>query len=57
MYVKSRQLQLRDLYSKLSTTEHDDPRNAYVLTEKAMFQTRYGEILNIESALIARKPP
>ena len=47
---------LRDLYEKLSITEHDDPRNAYVNTDKAMFQTRYNQVLAIEAAVIARRP-
>lgn len=47
---------LRDLYEKLSITEHDDPRNLYVNTDKAMFQARYQKILEIEAAVIARKP-
>ena len=47
---------LRDLYAKLSITEHDDPRNAYVNTDKAMFQTRYNQILTIETAIMARIP-
>jgi aspartyl/asparaginyl beta-hydroxylase (cupin superfamily) len=46
---------LKDLYTKLSTTEHDDPTNAYVNTDKAMFQTRYNAIKNIETAIIGRK--
>ncbi|NCB85607.1 MAG: chromosome segregation protein SMC, partial [Bacteroidia bacterium] len=46
---------LRDLFEKLSITEHDDPRNAYVNTDKAMFQTRYGAIKNIETAIIGRR--
>ncbi|NTW84280.1 MAG: AAA family ATPase [Chlorobiaceae bacterium] len=46
---------LRDLYSKLSITEHDDPRNAYVNTDKAMFQTRYNAIKSIETAIIGRR--
>lgn len=46
---------LRDLYSKLSITEHDDPQNAYVNTDKAMFQTRYDKILAIETAVISRR--
>jgi len=46
---------LKDLYAKLSTTEHDDPTNAYVNTDKAMFQTRYHAIKNIETAIIGRK--
>jgi len=47
---------LRDLYAKLSITEHDDPRNAYVNSDKAMFKTRYDQIQNIETAVAARKP-
>jgi ElaB/YqjD/DUF883 family membrane-anchored ribosome-binding protein len=46
---------LRDLYSRLSITEHDDPRNAYVNTDKAMFQTRYDKICAIEAAIEGRK--
>ena len=47
---------LRDLYAKLSITEHDDPRNAYVNTDKAMFQTRYDGIVAIETAVKGRIP-
>lgn len=47
---------LRDLYSKLSITEHDDPRNAYVNTDKSMFQTRYDQLIKIEQAILARRP-
>jgi len=46
---------LQDLYAKLSIPEHDDPRNAYVNTDKAMFQTRYDSILAVESAVVSRK--
>ena len=46
---------LRNLFEKLSITEHDDPRNAYVNTDKAMFVTRYNAIKNIEIAIIGRK--
>lgn len=46
---------LRDLYAKLSTTEHDDPTTAYVNTDKAAFQTRYDRILAVEAAVISRK--
>lgn len=46
---------LRDLFEKLSITEHDDPRNAYVNTDKAMFQTRYDAIKSIETAIVGRK--
>jgi len=45
-----------DLYAKLSPSEHDDPRNVYVNTDKAMFQTRYRGILAIEAAVKARRP-
>lgn len=48
---------LRDLYEKLSITEHDDPRNAYVNTDKAMFNSRLAQILAIEAAIVSRKPP
>jgi DNA repair exonuclease SbcCD ATPase subunit len=47
---------LRDLYAKLSPSEHDDPRNFYVNTDKAMFQTRYDQIVAIETAIKARIP-
>jgi recombinational DNA repair ATPase RecF len=46
---------LRDLYSKLSITEHDDPRTAYVNTDKAIFQSRYDAIKAVEAAVISRK--
>jgi len=46
---------LRDLFAKLSITEHDDPRNAYVNTDKAMFQTRYNTIEAIETSIVGRK--
>ena len=46
---------LKDLYSKLSTTEHDDPSNAYVNTDKAMFQSRYNAIKAIEAAIVSRR--
>ena len=47
---------LHDLYAKLSITEHDDPRTAYVNTDKAMFQTRYNTIIAIETAIRSRIP-
>jgi recombinational DNA repair ATPase RecF len=46
---------LKDLYAKLSTTEHDDPSNAYVNTDKAMFISRYSAIKVIEAAIVSRK--
>ncbi|MGF6637275.1 AAA family ATPase [Paraburkholderia sp. MM6662-R1] len=46
---------LRDLYAKLSVSEHHDPRNAYVNTDKATFHSRYDEINSIEAAIVARK--
>jgi wobble nucleotide-excising tRNase len=46
---------LRDLYAKLSITEHDDTRNAYVNTDKATFQARLANILSVEAAVISRK--
>jgi energy-coupling factor transporter ATP-binding protein EcfA2 len=53
--LPSEALTLRDLFSKLSISEHDDPRNAYVNTDKAMFLTRYNSIKTIEAAIVARK--
>lgn len=47
---------LGDLYAKLSISEHDDLRNAYVNSDKAMFQTRYDQIIAIETAIKARIP-
>lgn len=47
---------LRDLYAKLSITEHDDPRTSYVNSDKAMFQTRYDHVVAIETAIKARVP-
>lgn len=46
---------LRDLYAKLSISEHDDLRNAYVNSDRAAFQTRYDAIKGIEAAIMARK--
>lgn len=46
---------LRDLYAKLSITEHDDARNAYVSTDKATFQTRYDSIIAVETAVASRR--
>jgi len=46
---------LKDLYAKLSTTEHDDPTNAYVNTDKAMFLSRYNTIKAVEAAIVSRK--
>lgn len=48
-------LELKDLFGKLSKPEHDDDRNSYVNTDKAMFQTRYDRIKQIESDIVARK--
>jgi len=46
---------LRDLYGKLSISEHDDPRNAYVNQLLSVFQTRYDQIVLVETAILARK--
>ena len=46
---------LGDLYTKLSITEHDDPRNAYVNTDKATFKARYDSIIAIETAIVSRR--
>lgn len=48
-------IELGDLYSKLSITEHDDPRNAIINTEKTVLQLRFDKIVSIESAIIKRK--
>ena len=53
--LQSEALALGDLYAKLSISEHDDPRNAYVNTDKTTFQSRYDAILAIEDAIIARR--
>jgi recombinational DNA repair ATPase RecF len=47
--------ELGDLYSKLSPTEHDDPRNAFVNTDKATFQVRFDRIKAVEAAVITRR--
>ena len=41
---------LRILFSKLSITEYDDSRNAYINTEKAVFQSRYDQICQLNKA-------
>jgi hypothetical protein len=46
---------LRDLYGKLSISVHDDERAAYVNSPQAVFQTRYNQILAVETAIVARK--
>ena len=46
---------LRDLYSKLSMPEHDDPRNSYMNSDKSMFQTRYQQIKSVENGIVSRK--
>ena len=48
-------LELKDLFGKLSKPEHDDDRNSYVNTDKAVFHTRYDRIKQIESDIVARK--
>jgi len=55
--LRSEAMALADLYAKLSISEHDDPRNAYVNTDKATFQSRYDVILDIETAVVSRKQP
>ena len=44
-----------DLFSKMSVTEHDDPRSAYVNTDKETFQARFDRINSIETAIISRR--
>jgi wobble nucleotide-excising tRNase len=53
--MQSEATELADLFSKLSVSEHDDPRNAYVNTDKAAFQTRFDKICAIEAAILSRK--
>ena len=55
--LQSEAMALADLYAKLSISEHDDPRNAYVNTDKATFQSRYDAVLAIETAILARRQP
>lgn len=46
---------LKNLYGLLSMPEHHDPRNAYINTDKAMFQSRFNQLIAIEAAIISRK--
>ena len=55
--LQSEGMALGDLYAKLSISEHDDPRNAYVNTDKVTFQSRYNSLLEIENAVVSRKQP
>lgn len=48
-------IELTDLYSKLSIPEHDDPRNAYINTDKATFQSRYAKIEAIKNGIKSRR--
>jgi Uncharacterized protein conserved in bacteria len=47
---------LSDLYTHLSVSEHDDPRNIYTKRSRAGFQRWYDEILTIEADLLSRRP-
>ena len=49
--LQSEATELGNLYSGLSVPEHDDPRNAFVQTNKAAFKTRYGRITAIAEAV------
>lgn len=46
---------LADLYSILSQSEHDDPRNSILTIDRPSFQAHFNEILRIEVDLKARK--
>jgi recombinational DNA repair ATPase RecF len=48
--------ELKELFSKLSHAEHDDPMNDYTTTSKAVFQTRFDHILAIAAAIESRIP-
>jgi len=47
---------LSDLYSHLSVSEHDDPRNIYTKRSRAGFQRWFDDITSIETALVSRRP-
>lgn len=47
--------ELSDLFSKLSISEHDDPRNDYVNADKASFQTRFDRICVVQDAIVSRR--
>jgi len=46
---------LKELYARLSMSEHHDPRNTYINTDKAMFQSRFNQLIALEAAIISRK--
>jgi hypothetical protein len=48
--------ELKELFSKLSPAEHDDPMNNYTTASKAVFQTRFDRILAIASNIESRIP-
>lgn len=47
---------LRDLYSNLSPTEHDDIRNFYSGKSRDQFKSWYDDLIAMKAALLARKP-
>jgi hypothetical protein len=49
-------VELKELFSKLSPPEHDDPMNNYTTTSKAVFQTRFDRILAIARNIESRIP-
>jgi hypothetical protein len=53
--LPSESVKFRELYSKLSITEHDDPRDCYINQPKAVFQSRYDEIILIENTIKSRR--
>ena len=49
-------VELKELFSKLSPAEHDDPMNNYTTASKAVFQTRFERILAISRSIERRIP-
>jgi hypothetical protein len=49
-------VELKELFSKLSPAEHDDPMNNYTTSSKAVFQTRFDRILAIARNIESRIP-
>jgi hypothetical protein len=49
-------VELKELFSKLSPAEHDDPMNNYTTASKAVFQTRFDCILAIARNIESRIP-
>jgi ABC-type Mn2+/Zn2+ transport system ATPase subunit len=47
---------LKELFAKLSHSEHDDPLNDYTTASKASFQTRFDQIMQVASSIESRVP-